>query len=140
MTEIGLLDTKMKDKHKIWTGKYGIHSEADFLGNPKAQEMALADLIAKYRKQLSTNEAMDNVGQRIVGILAPFEVTENGLLAAAHREGASRVRDYLEHQRGQGWRSEKATFPDEVRQKFINIETRLREFADIPHSRNQPNR
>ncbi len=89
---------------------------------------------------LLVESAALNIGQRIEGILAPFEVTENGLLAAALREGASRVRDYFEHQRRQGWRSDKTTFPAEVRQRFINIETRLREFADIPYSRNQPNR
>ena len=128
------------DKHGNWTGKYGIHSKADFLGNPKAQERALADLMAKYQTQLRNNGAKAKIGQKIEGIKAPFEVTENGLLAAAHHEGASRVRDYLEHQHRQGWRSDKATFPPAVRQRFINIETRLREFADIPYSRNQPNR
>ena len=121
-------------------GNTAFTAEDDFLGNPEAQERTLADLIAEYQKQLSINGAKDNIGQRVDGILAPFKVTENGLIAAAHREGASRVRDYLEHQGDQGWQSDKATIPSAVRQKFINIETRLREFEDIPYSRNRPNR
>lgn len=30
-----------------WTGKYGVHSRADFLANPVAQEQALTDLLRR---------------------------------------------------------------------------------------------
>ncbi len=40
MTPVALQATGMTDANGSWTGKYGVHSRAEFLTNPEAQENA----------------------------------------------------------------------------------------------------
>jgi len=47
----------MTDRNGQWTGKYGIHSQAEFLGDPDAQEKALTDYLADLDRQLHANGA-----------------------------------------------------------------------------------
>jgi hypothetical protein len=131
MTGDALEEAGMIDASGRWTGKYGIHSADQFLGNRGAQEKALADYLPKLGAQLEKNGAASHIGQKIEGIKQDFEVTPNGLYAAAHRWGARSVRQYLDFQESNGWKSDVSRFPPDQREKFLAIETRLREFQNI---------
>lgn len=133
MQDVGLMTKKDKETQKReWTGKWGIHSEDDFLANPTVQERALVKAMENYDRYLAVEGAKRFIGQRIEGKVAPFDVTLNGLLAAAHRHGARAVRGYLDHLADHDWRSEEATFGTQ-KDVFLAIETRLRTFAKIPY-------
>ncbi len=127
LKDAGMIDAKGK-----WTGKYGAFSKADFLKNPVAQEKALADFMTAAERQLRSKGATKFVGQGIKGKVAPFNVTESGLLAAAHKEGAGRVNQYLQHLRNNGWVSDEKGFPPGLKDNFNAVETRLRKFEKIP--------
>ena len=88
MTRAGLLAAGMIDGDGDWTGKYGVHSSAQFLADHDAQEKALTDFLRETERQLHANGAFDYIGRTINGIVAPFTVTHAGLIAAAHEEGA----------------------------------------------------
>ncbi len=139
MTEDALKDAGFKDRDTgEWTEKareLGVHKEEDFLKNPVAQEKALADSTAKKDEFLQKNGAKQHLGQKIDGIKAEFEITEAGLAAAAHREGAFAVRQYLDHQERHGWKSDFDSLPKKKREIFEHIETRMRVFQDMPYRR-----
>lgn len=138
-----------------WTGKYGLRSEQDFLRNPEAQEKAFADFMARtegYVRQFASGFE----GRRIEGKVAPFEVTEAGLVAAAHRQGAGMLVPYFEFQKDNNWKSgnfekisdsvvaqiaklqEGVANPQSADKVLRSIETRLREFSGIPYRRVAP--
>ena len=48
----------MIDEHGNWSGKYGIHSRAQFLADHEAQEKALTDLLQETKRQLRVNHAL----------------------------------------------------------------------------------
>lgn len=150
MKDAGLIDEDGK-----WTGKYGLRSEADFLRHPEAQERAFADFMAQtegYVRQLAPGFE----GRRIEGRFAPFEVTEAGLIAAAHRQGAGMLAPYFEFQEANNWKSgnfenipgpvaakiarlqEGIANPQSADKVLRSIETRLREFSTIPYRRVAP--
>lgn len=63
-------------------------------------------------------------------------MTEDGLLAAAHRAGARRVKRYLEHKAAHGWSANLTDTADKDDvPMFKAIETRLREFQDVRRHR-----
>ena len=135
MRKDALRDAGLIDKQGRWTGKHGVRSAGDFLNNPEAQERAFAQFMRRNEKTLQRNGAARLEGTAVQGIKGRFQVTRSGLLAAAHREGAGRVREYLDHQERHGWKSDAATFPDNLRRSFLSVETRLREFSQINHRR-----
>lgn len=84
------------DRAGNWTGKYGVHSPAEFLADPEAQENALTDYLNDNIRLLHANDAVAYIGETIDGLKARFPVTLAGLIAAAHREGAPATAHYLD--------------------------------------------
>jgi hypothetical protein len=122
----------------VWTDRAraaGVANDADFLANPAAQEAALNDVLRRNEVQLRANGAMRFVGQQVAGLrggLVP--ITEAGLAAAAHREGAQAVRNCLDH------RIARLPPPASIRGRgnlssFNEIERRLQAFARTPYER-----
>ena len=132
-TESALMDVGLMTKDRQWTGKYGIRSDQDFLADPEAQERALSDYLKRNEVQLQQNGAKRFIGQSIAGEKGRFTITEAGLAGAAHRHGAQGARDYIEHQRQNGWRSDFSKLPMKQREKFKQIETRMRTFQNRPY-------
>ena len=136
MTRSALRDIGMLDENQQWTGKYGVHGKREFLTNPDAQEAALADYTEKLEDYLESNGHSfdDHRGQVITGLEGEIPITRSGLIAAAHREGAEAVSVYLDTLKSKNWYSRGAlpTDPEEAK-KFRAIETRLREFQDVPY-------
>ena len=129
-----LIDAGMKDKAKRWTGRHGIFSENDFLGDPVAQDQAMQDYFDRLEGQLTDKGAWDKIGQEIRGVKATFQITPQGLLAAAHRQGAGAVRQYLDHLVQRGWVSDvDALGADPWAEAYRAIETRLRLFEGTPY-------
>jgi len=148
MTPPALKDAGYMDAKGKWTGKDGIKSEQDFLKNPEIQEKALTEFMAKVEGYVRTSGLNSREGKEIDGIRNKFEVTENGIMAAAHRRGASATDAYFQHQEKNGWKSQfdkidpaiaRQADPkhdgQEAKQVFMSIETRLRQFADVPYRR-----
>jgi hypothetical protein len=129
MTPRALRAAGMTDANGNWTGKYGVYSPSDFLANPDAQEQALTDFLNDLERQLRANGASDFVGNTIDGLRAQIPVTRADLLAAAHRVGAPKVRDYLHDVAGNGFSSRGLRLTSED----LAIETRLRIFADAQY-------
>ena len=73
-----------------WKGKDDVHSKADFLADPAAQESAIRAYMKLQWQYLGDARAYE--GQTVHGI----KITESGLLAAAHLLGAGAVRSFLE--------------------------------------------
>jgi hypothetical protein len=135
LTKIARKQIGIEDENGKPTGKYGIHNREDFLNNPTAQEKAFADYMKDNKRLLKSNGALGRAGQKIEGIKGKITITESGLLAAAHREGATAVKRYLVHQEAHGWESNFSDLDKKPRQTFLRVETRLREFEGIPHDR-----
>ena len=129
------------DAEGNWNPEYypGIDSEADFLANPVAQERIFHDMMRDYDHQLRSNRAYDFLGENIVGLKDAITVTDAGLLAAAHRQGAKKVRQYLQRQKENGWDTRKWirqlewVAPSEA-DKLMAVETRMRLFQDVPYN------
>jgi hypothetical protein len=119
----------MIDANRNWLGKYGVYSDAGFLANPDAQEKALTDFLNDLERQLRANGTAAFVGGTIDGLRAQIPVTRANLLAAAHREGAPDLRDYLGRVAANGFSSRGLRLTRED----LAIETRLRTFADAQY-------
>jgi hypothetical protein len=125
MTPVGLEAAGMMDRAGNWTGKYGIHSPAELLADPEAQEKALTDYLNDNIHQLRANGAFAHIGETIDGVKARFPVTKAGIIAAAHREGAPAARDYLNRIERNGLTSRQLR----MSKPELAIETRLRTFS-----------
>ncbi|EAR15869.1 hypothetical protein [Robiginitalea biformata] len=68
----------------------GVYNAATFLSNPELQEKAFATNLAR-NKWILRRDIPRFAGKRINGV----EVTESGILAAAHLAGAGNVKKYL---------------------------------------------
>jgi hypothetical protein len=68
----------------------GVYSDQQFLGDPVLQEKVFQVNIAR-NKWILRRDIKRFVGKRIRGI----EITESGMLAAAHLAGAGNVKRYL---------------------------------------------
>ncbi len=117
----------------------GVTSDAEFLTNPAAQEAAFNGVMRENERQLLANGAMRFVGQQVPGLRdGPVPITDGGLAAAAHREGARTVRRYLDH------RSANLPAPVSIPgrrgdlSRFNEVERRLRAFAATPYQRLLP--
>jgi hypothetical protein len=129
MTPAGLQAAGLIDKNGTWTGKYGVHSRAQFLTDPEAQEKALSDFLGATERQLRAAGAFDHVGQSIEGLRDSFTITRAGLIAAGHREGATATSEYLRKVAANGFSSKGLDLNDTQRA----IETHLRTFADASY-------
>ena len=69
---------------------FKIYDTKEFLNNPELQEKAFMALCERNKWRLE-KEIERNVGKKINGI----EITESGILAAAHLAGAGSVKKYL---------------------------------------------
>ena len=67
-----------------------IYNTADFLANPVMQEEAFVALCS-LNKWILKRDIQRSVGKKINGV----EITESGILAAAHLAGAGHVKKYL---------------------------------------------
>lgn len=74
-----------------WTGKNGINSEEDFLESKEVQDVAYAEWEPLLRRYLDNKGALEYVGKQINGI----DITESGLIMAAHLVGAGAVSRWL---------------------------------------------
>lgn len=96
MQEDALIDAGWKNTDGTWSekaGEAGVHSDKDFLANPNAQEQAFTDALQAYHNQLSNDGGLSDVGETIKDSTGkPLAVTEAGLMAATHKEGARAVR------------------------------------------------
>ena len=68
----------------------GVYNATQFLNNPKLQEKAFQTNVAR-NKWILRKDIARFVGKKIRGI----EITESGILAAAHLAGAGNVKRYL---------------------------------------------
>ena len=134
MRKLALVDAGMIGDKGNWTGKHGVKNAHDFLNNPEAQERAFASYMAKTEGYLKHYGSYDEIGRSFPGKLGVgITVTENGLLAAAHRQGIGEVRSYLKHQRETGWTSDFSNLDTDVKEIYESVETRLRLFQNIPY-------
>lgn len=116
----------------VWDPNSGVTSDRDFLDNPQAQEEAFTKGMLAKQRQLSINGSVDRIGTEIEGKNGKFTVSEPGLIAAAHRQGAKRVRQYLEWQEANGLKADVSTIPQKKRrEQFDTIEKRLLNFQAI---------
>ena len=133
MRENALKDAGLMDKQGRWTGKHGVNSIDDFLDSPKAQERAFADFMRAKRDQLERKGAFKEAGRTYTGLKGePITITESGLLAAGHRMGQGRVKEYLDYMRERGWRSDFGGLDPKEAARHKAVETRLREFQNTP--------
>lgn len=129
LTPVALQAAGLMDRSGDWTGKYGIHSSAEFLADPAVQEQCLTDYLDDLERQLRANGAFNHIGETIDGIKARFPVTRAGIIAAAHREGATATRDYLNSIARHRYTSKGLV----LSKRDLAIETRLRSFSDASY-------
>ena len=128
----GLIDTGYLDFDNNWLGKDGIYTAEDFLDSPQKQERILNEYLKSNYTQHKNKGALQYVGTPIQGLVNDFNVTDTGLLAASHREGAGAVNNYLKHleqnQNGKYYINYEHINNINLRDMFKRIETRLRKF------------
>lgn len=131
------VDAGLKEANGNWRAgnALGVKTDAEFLASQEAQNKAFDMIMARNDKQLKGYGAYNHVGKDIDGLEDKFKITESGLLAAAHRQGARAVRDYLVRMRENEWDSNRAIvgLPKKQDDAHKAIEQRLREFANVPH-------
>ena len=96
----------------------GIVDTSDFLKNPVKQEKAFNALLAKNKWELR-KEIKQYVGKRIAGV----QVTESGILAAAHLGGAYSVKKFLISNGSNGFRDGFGTSIHTYLKKFAGYDT-----------------
>ncbi len=119
----------MLDKNTWRLG--GLPDREEFLDNPLLHNLAFSAYLKTMQRYLVSNGSAGYIGQTIEGKEDTFDVTESGLLAAAHRYDQGNVRAYLRHQAKNEWITDENTFGAK-KEIFLAIETRLREFSDVP--------
>lgn len=128
----GFKDTGYIDNKNQWTGKNNIYSITDFLNNPAAQEKFLDEYFQAKYNQLQSNGSLKYLGYPFKGVINSFDITDTGLLAASHREGAGAVHNFLSHlekdANGRYYLDYNKIQNLKQRDTFKHIETRLREF------------
>lgn len=66
-----------------WTGKHGVHSRSDFLNSESVQDTAAKEWVALLCKKMKHFKLQSYIGQTVKGV----EITESGIIAAAHLKG-----------------------------------------------------
>jgi hypothetical protein len=70
----------------------GIHDSSQFLNSPRMQEKAFVALLSKNKSELK------DVIEKYEGqVIAGIQITESGILAAAHLGGAGSVKRFFKH-------------------------------------------
>jgi len=129
------------NRRREWTDKarkHGITSDRKFLETPEAQEAAWADVLPLYEHEADNRGFFDRVdrGEKIAGLKGEITVTEAGIIAAMHRRGGPDVAKYFaEADRA---KREKRGIRYDSDGVFTQIETRLREFQNVPYTRVTP--
>lgn len=117
-----------------WTEKarqHGVTSDEDFLKKPDAQEAAMSDAMREAERQAAAKGAYSYVGRTFTGVSGnKVTITDAGIAAAAHREGAGATSQYLRRRAN----NQKAKSP-EGRQSDKNVEKRLRDFENVPYTK-----
>lgn len=103
----------------------GVHDFKHFLNNPEIQEKAF-DALLSINKWVLRKEIKKYAGKTIKGV----EITESGLLAAAHLGGAGSVKAFLRSNGNNGFRDGFGT----------SIKTYLRRFKGFDTTVIEPNR
>lgn len=89
-------------------------------------------LIPIIPKQLENKGALNYLGPPMQGVVNNFDITNTGLLAASHREGAGAVNNYLKHlvknQNERYYINYNNISDRNMSEMFRRIETRLRNF------------
>ncbi len=128
----GLIDTGYINSENKWLGKNSIYSQEDFFNSPDKQEQILDDYLKSNYQQLKNKGALNYLGNRIQGSAGAFNITDTGLLAASHREGAGAVNRYLNNleksQNNSYYMNYNKIRDSELVDMFKRIETRLRKF------------
>ena len=128
----GLIDTGYLNQNNQWIGKNGIYSVDDFLSSPEKQEQVLDEYLKSNYNQLKNKGALNYLGVPMQGIIDDFDITDTGLLAASHREGAGAVNNYLNHlvknSNGRYYINYDDILDKNLSEMFKRIETRLRKF------------
>ena len=128
----GLIDIGYMDRNGNWTGKNGIYSANDFLNSPQKQEQILDEYLKSNYQQLKNKGALAYLGIPMHGLVNDFDITNTGLLAASHREGAGAVNNYLnnlvKNQNGRYYINYDGIADNRLSEMFKRIETRLRNF------------
>jgi hypothetical protein len=135
MRKPALQDAGMMWADGSWTGKYGINDDVGFLNNPAAQNAALKDLTDKIDGYVKKRGHIGRIGERIDGVLENFKVSQSGLAAAVHKEGIGMVGRYFDwlDQNGGNSHDNIEVLPQEQKDRFKAVETRLRTFRDVPY-------
>jgi hypothetical protein len=131
---LALRDIDWMDAHGHWTkeaAKHGVRSDHDFLSKPSAQEDALTAYMRRNDTQLQSNGSKEHVGQKYCDHEGrSFEVTEAGLAASAHREGARTTKYALDK-----LKSKRDGNPREFTDAEKKAIKRMRDFADVPYEK-----
>ena len=128
----GLIDAGYLNSDNQWLGKNSIYSQDDFFNNPDKQEQVLNDYLKSNYRQLKNKGSLNYIGNQVEGIAGVFNITDTGLLAASHREGAGAVNRYLnnleKNQNNSYYMNYNKITNPELTNMFKRIETRLRKF------------
>ncbi|ARJ64752.1 hypothetical protein WV31_03215 [Magnetospirillum sp. ME-1] len=135
LTRTALEDAGWRRADGSWTAKAeaeGVTSIGDFLDNPEAQEKAMTDVMRRNEEQAMGKRLYDRVGTTYVGVNGDnITVTEAGIAAAAHRQGAGETARYFRDLDSYGGHSHGQALSDIHR----SIETRLRLAEPTAYSR-----
>ncbi|WP_146747738.1 hypothetical protein [Paramagnetospirillum kuznetsovii] len=119
-----------------WTDKArreGVATDQDFKTNPEAQEKALTEAMRDYERQAKAKGALDQAGKTYTGTDGkPVMITEGGIVAASHREGAGATHAYLAR-RAAG----RIAKDSKVQASDIRIQKRLRDYQSAPYHRGE---
>lgn len=122
-----------QDEDGRWTSaarEWGIDTDEAFLDAPDAQEYAMRAYTRDNRRQLVANKSLEFVGRKFVSPNGrSFTVSEAGVLAAAHRAGASRTKRVLEKLARKS-AGNSPNFDDKERAAI----SRMRMFEDVPYA------
>ena len=107
-------------------------ADDDFLNSPEKQEQVLDEYLKSNYGQLKNKGSLNYLGTPMQGVVNNFDITNTGLLAASHREGAGAVNNYLKHlvknQNGRYYIDYGNMSDKDLSDMFRRIETRLRNF------------
>ncbi|MBT4711000.1 MAG: hypothetical protein HOB82_05685 [Alphaproteobacteria bacterium] len=140
--EVGMIDA---DGNWIEGNNYGVTSFDEFLANPLAQEQAMEDFMISQQNQIEDYKTDDFVGESIDvvvnGEIVTISITMDGLLAAAHIEGAGGtngvIRSFFEGSEnsrvfvGEIHDISQRPKGDRNKEKIFNVLKRLLKFQDV---------
>jgi len=134
LTLLALRDIKWKDTDGAWTDlarEHEIDSDSAFLANPAAQEEAMTAYMDRNEAQLKANESKSHIGIEYRDHEGRrLKITESGLAAAAHREGAGATARTLEKLQAKA-AGQRRTF----RKEEMRAIKRMRDFEGVPYAR-----